>query len=459
MDYKVKFIQDIVDKLTFNPRVVGQNPDGSLITEPLPPKTAYYFISDLALSGFKIRVYEHTKTYYAIKKIGTHQRCVFKIGSCDHIKLEGKSGARAAALSALSLMSQGKNPNLQKNESASLEEAKKERLKFTFGVAFVDYKNSRSSGNKFSKATQNDHEQVVTKLGKSTLWKTPFDDITPEMIQKALAPLYEMSASTGNKFMRYCRAAWTRSALLKNKDKMASVSPFKQWAKAFPPPKTPRRETYLATESEKGKIWLRTIAEARHSTLFSHRVFGDFLLLTLLWGTRRGEGTSLHDTHIFFEEKAVVCRETKSGRDHWIPLTPLAEEILRNRLADNQKPRNIKKQPRDHGGWVFPSRIARKHIIEPDKLLDLANETSALKINLHDLRRTFSGEMWGLVKDSLTVKLAMNHSTNDDVTVGYLMVKPKLDMLRPFFEQREKWLFELAGVTKMDSAENGVDGR
>jgi len=460
MDFKVKFTKTLVKELKFNPRAVGQNPDGSVITRLVPPNLKDYFINDSQLKGFKIRITANgEKTYYAQKKMGT-TFCRYKIGNVSEIDLEGSKhepGARQLAMEALLLIGQGKDPNLLKKQNKVKQAAIKDREKFVFSVAFDDYQHHRKDGNQFSQKTLNDHKQTLRLLGKSQLWKTPFDEITAELIEDALAPLYEMSAATGNKHYRICRAAWRRSALLKAVNGMTPISPFQQWAKAFPPPETPTRETYLETDSAKGKVWLQTIAAGRNSDEFSHRVFGDFLLLTLLWGTRLGEGTTLRREHVSFEERAVVCMDTKNGKNHWIPLTPLAAEVLRNRFEDNEKPRNKKGQPRDHGGWVFPSRNAGKHILEPEKLLELANETSALKINLHDLRRSFSGEMWEMIGDGLTVKIAMNHSdAKSDVTVGYMQIKPKLNMLRPYFEKRERWLFDLAGIKKAEPIENEI---
>jgi integrase len=460
MDFKVKFTKALVKELKFNPRVVGQKPDGTLITQPVPEGLRDYFINDSSLKGFKIRITANgEKTYYAQKKMGT-TFCRYKIGGVSELDLEGSKdepGARQLAMEALLLIGQGKDPNLLKRQNKIKQNAMKDREKFVFGVAFDDYQHQRKDGNKFSIKTEKDHGQTLRLLGNSQLWKTPFDEITAEIIEDALSPLYEISAATGNKHYRICRAAWRRSALLKSSSSLLPISPFQQWAKAFPPPATPVRETYLETDSTKGKLWLETIAAARNNEDFPQRVYADFLLLTLLWGTRLGEGTTLRREHINFEDRTIVCMDTKNGKNHWLPLTPLVAEVLKNRFEDNDKPRNKKGHPRNHGGWVFPSRISGKHILMPEKLLTFANQTSSLEINTHDLRRSFSGEMWELIGDGLTVKVAMNHSdAKNDVTVGYMQIKPKLNMLRPYFEKREKWLFDLAGIKKAEPVDDEV---
>lgn len=75
---------------------------------------------------------------------------------------------------------------------------------------------------------------------------------------------------------------------------------------------------------------------------------------------------------------------------------------------------------------------------------------------MHDLRRGFAGEIAadtlvddeGRIKgDFGLVKIAMNHATmSNDVTQGYIMVKPRLKMLRPIYVAHEKRVFKAAGL-------------
>jgi integrase len=143
--------------------------------------------------------------------------------------------------------------------------------------------------------------------------------------------------------------------------------------------------------------------------------------------------------------------ETKNGSAHWIPITPLVKQILLARIQDNKAPRNVKKHIVDTP-YVFPSRFFDKHLTEPSALLEKADQESGLTIRLHDLRRTFAGEIFNKSgRDSLTTKLAMNHSSGtDDITASYMMIEPKLEALRPLFEEREKRLFKIAGVFEAD---------
>lgn len=477
MEMKVKFSQRFVDKLKFSPRITGVTSDG-YVEETVPDNVHDYFISDAAVQGFQIRLTRAgTKTYYVVKKIN-NKRCRFKIGSCDSIDLDstpGKKdrGARSIAREAFGLMEQGIDPNLRRSELIASEEKAKANRKYTFGMAFEEYHNpiefqknnnpeKTSTDNKidvvkppFAETTQKDHIKIIKWMKDSVLWKTPFTEVTSQIIEASLAPFYKATVNqltklpkvrttSGNQTFRYCRAAWNfrvKKYKIKGLD-----NPFVEWVDDFKHvQKINRRQNYLPTQSDIGKKWLQTIASKRKDKSFSHRVISDYVLLCLLWGSRRNEPLSLKWEHIDWDKMSVAFLDTKSraNPDHYIPLTPLAKEILLARYEDNKKP-NWRGQPRNHGDWVFPSRQSGKHMVEPRGVLKLANGTTNLNLGIHDLRRTVAGELLSH-NDAFIVKMSLNHAdVEHDVTAGYII--PKLNLLRPVFEKREKWLFELAGI-------------
>jgi hypothetical protein len=89
-------------------------------------------------------------------------------------------------------------------------------------------------------------------------------------------------------------------------------------------------------------------------------------------------------------------------------------------------------------------------------VLDLGQTASGMLITMHDLRRVFAGEIAvdaladenGNKKgDYALVKMALNHAAiKSDVTQGYIMVNPKLKMLRPIFLAHERRVLSAAGL-------------
>jgi len=225
-------------------------------------------------------------------------------------------------------------------------------------------------------------------------------------------------------------------------------NPFTDWKSKYKPAETPRRSTSLDTDTDDAKKWLKTISKWKADTVYHKRVMADYVFLTLLWGTRKNEALSLEFKHIYFDRKALSIVDTKNGVAHWIPITPLVEKLLQNRRTENEIRNDKSKNPVGVSPYVFPSRRLDKHLTEPSSFLEDAKKESGLKINLHDLRRTFAGEIFLLSGDALTTKLALNHSSGtDDITATYIMIKAKLEALRPLFEQREQRLFKLAGLS------------
>ena len=106
--------------------------------------------------------------------------------------------------------------------------------------------------------------------------------------------------------------------------------------------------------------------------------------------------------------------------------------------------------------WIFPSAVRGKHLVEPRSALGTAATASGLKISMHDLRRTFAGEIAVDVMEGNTggdfglVKLAMNHADMaNDVTQGYITIKANLRRLRPIYEAHERRVFEAAGLSAL----------
>lgn len=164
----------------------------------------------------------------------------------------------------------------------------------------------------------------------------------------------------------------------------------------------------------------------------NHRTAFDYLLLTLLWGTRRGEAAPLRWRHRISREQASVCSwvdlkagwvsffDTKNGATHTLPLAPGARRILLLREEASQE---------SAAPWVFPARsgkAAQGHYLDSKAILQGLKASGGIEeLRTHDLRRTFA-----TVAEEMTsyavVKRLLNHRDLRDVTGRY----PRVDDAR-----------------------------
>lgn len=106
----------------------------------------------------------------------------------------------------------------------------------------------------------------------------------------------------------------------------------------------------------------------------------DFLYLTLYTGLRRNECKELRRTRIDLAKGVLSLPDTKNGKPHSLPITPLMREILERRcegLADQDE--------------LFAG-------VSAEHLSDMARRAGSPKFMLHDLRKLVAtvGERIGL---------------------------------------------------------------
>jgi integrase len=159
-----------------------------------------------------------------------------------------------------------------------------------------------------------------------------------------------------------------------------------------------------------------------------HRTACDYLLLTLLWGTRRGEAAPLRWRHRITKDEALIYSwvdmeqgrvsffNTKNGTTHTLPLAPAARRTLMLREEDPL----LAKSP-----WVFPARSSKAvqgHYLDSKAILQRIKKSGGIEeLRTHDLRRTFA-----TVAEEMTsyavVKRLLNHRNLRDVTGRYAKV-------------------------------------
>lgn len=151
-------------------------------------------------------------------------------------------------------------------------------------------------------------------------------------------------------------------------------------------PSQDKKGTRTLSDRELAKIW-----EA------SEGQFGRMIKLLILWGVRRGELARIRPEWIERDVLTIPGQFTKNGRDHAIPLLPLATSIL------GERPNTV---------YFFSGRMERTHFHDGSwgkckRQLDAKAGVSNWQIR--DLRRTFRSNMPKLGVSRNIAELLINH--------------------------------------------------
>ncbi len=118
----------------------------------------------------------------------------------------------------------------------------------------------------------------------------------------------------------------------------------------------------------------------------------DYLLLLLYTGLRRDEGINLTSGAIDFDNGVVSVPDTKNGKPHSLPITPLMDEILRRRcegLGDADR--------------LFKG-VSKEHVFS------MAMRLGAPRFMLHDLRKMLATVGERLQVGDAVLRRILNHT-------------------------------------------------
>jgi integrase len=161
----------------------------------------------------------------------------------------------------------------------------------------------------------------------------------------------------------------------------------------YPAKETPRDR--VLDEGEL-RVFLKQLPEVGLS-----RTLQLVLLFCLTTGQRRGEVVNARKSEFEDGWWTIPGERTKNGRDHRVPLSPLAKTLLKEikeRSGDSQ--------------WIFPGRkdgpLAANYVTA--RLWDRIDKFEMPKFTAHDLRRTAASHMTALGHPQFNVGKVLNHS-------------------------------------------------
>ncbi|MDY0747956.1 integrase family protein [Paucibacter sp. R3-3] len=420
------------------------------------PESGDFTVYDAEQPGLALRLSPGSKTWIVRRKLrGQSFRHV--LGRFPEMTLER---ARKEAKIAIGAFEQGKHPTLEREARKAATNKEWLATRFTVGEMWTEYRKQPRDAKPFSANTMRDFKRVENWMKTDPLWSTPIATLSEV---EALAAFKRAGAAaakspraknggktTANLIFRNLRSATQyaiRHKRLASDSNIFSAALENNWHK-------PRaRQRTLVTDKDSLRRWWSALESQRakgHANAKNRAsaILADYQALVLLWGGRRTETLQLRWDDIDFEAKTVrfAADITKARREHNFPLAPLAESILRRlqRLRDAWSPGS---------DWVFAATKAgtktkeKTHIKEPVNAMREVADEAGVPFSTHDLRRTFSNLLSssaGVGAEQIFVKLAMNHSVDDNVTAKHYM--DKVEQLRPHYEALENVILEKVGV-------------
>lgn len=357
------------------------------------PKRGQVFVWDTALRGFGLRVTPERKTYVAQARVSGRTVRV-TLGPHGPLTLEQ---ARQEARKKLGELAKGVHLN---------RERRSDRTKATtLTAAYADYRRSRA----LTANTLKDYDKAMRR-GFADWADLPLTRITREMVERRFLELSKASKSQANQMFRFLRAV-LNFAMAKyhnvDGDPLIPSNPCTQLSALKLWHRIERRTTYLQAHQLRG--WMLALKHAPEDG--EHRkTVKDFCAFVLLTGCREQEAGKLKREDVDLVARTVTFHDTKSHRDHTLPIGEWLAGMLERRLVSH------------NSAYVFPADNKQGHVRHHRKSILAIAKTSGVGFTLHDLRRTFSSIVnhgLGRVFSAYTLKRLLNHS-NSDVTAGYI---------------------------------------
>ncbi|MDB5706604.1 MAG: putative Integrase family protein [Sphingomonas bacterium] len=352
---------------------------------------------DTKTPGFGVRCGIRTKTWVVMR--GRNRELV-TIGRYPDLSL---ADARTEAKKLLSATPEAKGI------SKTWEQARDEFLT-------ENYKGSKSRWPHLVKLKLKNHFKGLDKRQLADIDDTDISAVLDKLKKTPSAQLHAYRAA--RTFLKWC------------------TRPPRKWIKHSPmegyePPSKDKKGTRTLTDEELKAVWYA-------SEMGSRQVFQ----LMVLWGTRNEETAVIRREWVVEGVLTIPGEFTKNGRDHAIPLLPLAQSILDSRP--------------DAGPYFFQGRHTNERSLTTWGLPRLAREvkaeTDTSGWQLRDIRRTFRSNMARLKVPREIAEVLINHApeTLDEIYDRY----DRLDEKREALAKYEAFMIKLLGLGSTEARES-----
>lgn len=487
LDLDLKIIKAL--KLSEMP-VGNDEKTGELLFGPNPPiykngkqagfKCPSYIIWDSNQSappGFGVRV--SAKKTYVIRRKVLGRSIMPTVGNVsDYLTID--AARKKASELALKMLDTGKNPNAEARKIAASE--------FTLGMALERYRNHLTTRTQkpAKPETLKVHDRVVRRFTEWEWINRKLSDFSTEEITKKFNENKKMATANEQRFR------WVIAAINWNIDRekfdahAANRQPLldRNLFEILVHDKMFRDQIQLDKEreenSKRNPLGPTTTLGPFLEACWSKKDTNDnetgihYAILMLLWGCRKSEHaqcvwgellpesandkpgqtpptpTRRNTSHVWLEDDPqygpyVFFHNTKNGRNHRMPIAPMALELLKRRqvsAAEEAVRRGFGAKSRQ---FVFPAKNKHSksgHYSDVKDLLDrIRDEVGLPKLNRHDLRRSFGAMMTALdVPD--TIKRSFFNHTAPNVTATY--TRAEWELLRSWMTRIEQAIIATA---------------
>jgi integrase len=429
---KIPLNQDVVLRMSITSRPilkVNKSGKASIVFESFAgSEYIIYDSSQNSPRGFGVRVGKTSKRYIVQRKIGD-KITKWVVAGVGEMNLDpAREKARL-----------GIQESKRHGETPTKLDKKKAADEITLGECFDSY--AESLQHRSPPAKTNSFKSLNAARNKFSDWENKrVKAISAQMVLARFDEVAELARTAAENAGRWAMAAVakaieleTHNAASTNRDPILTYNPFTilKTEKRFRSRATLEQEykrngirNPMDPKENLGK-WIQAVWRKK----LTNPTGADFLILTLLWGMRRGESCCIRWHHRITDAEAQSCSfvdlknkrlfifDPKNRLDHELPLGPCAMELLtrREELSREFEPHK--------GQWVFPARSPAStlgHYSDPQTLLRYVREEAGIDVlRPHDLRRTFGRVTEELGFSPTTIKRLLNHSTLADSTSRY----------------------------------------
>ncbi|MBJ6725410.1 tyrosine-type recombinase/integrase [Geomesophilobacter sediminis] len=351
---------------------------------------------DSELPSFGVRVSHSAKTYFVRKRINGKNARV-------NIGRHGVLTADTARKEAIMVIA-----DLGKGVDINREKAKARVRGMTLAEVLDKYFVARTGLKPRTIKTYRD----LFRLYLADWLRKPLEEITKDMVaRRHLEIAKNHGDAAANNTMRTLRAIYNFGNEIL--DDTLPVNPVKRLSNTKQWFTIERRQTVI--EEVDLPAWFAAVNGLENVTI------RDFFLLLLLTGARRTETASLPWGDVDLEKRRFVLMRTKNGKPLYLPMSDFIFDLFTRRSECREN------------AFVFPGSGKDGHLKDPRKQMLKVTAQTGVEFCIHDMRRTFTSAIDGVV-GYYELKKLLNHSTRtDDVTAGYVI--KNLEKLRPLMQK------------------------
>ena len=402
------------------------------------PKEGRQDYKDPNTTGLRLRVtFKGLKTFsYRGKLNGRDKRIT--IGEFGVITAKD---AQTEAARLRALMSEGIDPT---NEKRSRKQAST-----TLAECLEDYLTVKT--NQLAPRTKKQYRSEINTHLKGWL-AHPLNSINRSDITTKHRNLSKKSPALANRVMRVLRALYNFAKQEyedKNGKPLFTDNPVEKLSHQKLWNKIERRSGVL--KPHQLKPWLNAVNKLSSQTDYGSTL-RDYLILILFTGLRRSEAAGLKWANVDFKSKTLFVPITKNRKSHTLPLSDYLLQLLKARKKTKvndyvfpaRQQKGHKKAKRSD-----PTTPNKGHLTTPTKAIQTVRELSNIEFTLHDLRRTFITIAESLDISPYAVKRLVNHSTESDVTAGYIVWD--VERIREPMQRITDYITKAAGIENNDN--------